>query len=164
MTNNYTLALALMLQLACMVHANEKPAEVTTSDMQVTYKTMRVIYKKSMLVVRNKDGVAAIMFDKPIVRGITYRYRFLPKGQSKEKTGEGRVFEKEKIIWSFLFISSVENDGGKLVVKAGPISLTWSLCERGSGWIYFNLTRMYIEMADPKDFDRIDLRVREKSK
>lgn len=153
-----------MLQLGCMAHASDKPAAIAASDMRETYQTMGVIYKKSMLVVSNKDGVAAIMFDKPIANGTTYRYRFLPKGQSKEKTGEGRVFEKNKITWSFLCISFVEDDGSKTKIQAGPISLTWSLCYRGIGWIYFNPAQMHIETADAKDFERIDLRVREKSK
>lgn len=77
MSIRYTLAIVLlMLRFSCFLHAGESVAGASES--------MPVIYKKSMLVVRTKDGVAAVVFEKPIANGVTYRYRLLAKGKTKE--------------------------------------------------------------------------------
>ena len=54
-----------------------------------------IVYKNLMLVLSNKDGVAAIVFTDEIEYGVKYRYRYLPK-HGKEEAGEGEVFEKYK--------------------------------------------------------------------
>jgi hypothetical protein len=116
-----------------------------------------VIYKESALVVRNKDGIAAIVFDKPIEKGVTYRYLFLANGQNKEQAGEGKVFEKYKEVWSFLGFSYHENEG-KSSIKAGPISLSWHYRNRDSAWITYDSSQTHIETTDAKDFAKIDLK------
>ncbi len=157
MSNRFAVAIILLLlQFGSELRADDKPAVGESVSMSVNYK-------KSMLVVSTKDGVAAIGFDKPIANGVTYRYRFLPKGQNKEQIGEGKVFEKYKTVkykkvWSFLIISDVENDGGILSIKVGPISLTWSHHDRGSGWIYYDSKRTRIQITDAKDFAKVDLK------
>ena len=117
-----------------------------------------IVYKNLMLVLSNKDGVAAIVFTDEIEYGVKYRYRYLPK-HGKEESGEGEVFEKYK-----RFPGNkpgeyrVVNDGGKLSLKAGPLHVMWSFAAAGKGYIYhYHPQFVRVQTANARDFEKIDL-------
>jgi hypothetical protein len=160
MSHRYTVAIALlMLQFGGMADAGDEPVNDTEVPVFVTFgkDSLPVIYKESALVVRNKDGIAAIVFDKPIEKGVTYHYRFLANGQNEEQAGEGKVFEKYKKVWSILFFTYQENEG-KPSIEAGPISLSWHYRNRDSAWITYYSSQTRIETTDARDFEKIDLK------
>jgi hypothetical protein len=160
-----TVTVALLsLLLTNLVHADTKPAarKLQPPDScfeSMSLQTKAVFYKKSILVVGTRHGVAVISFDKSIPNGITYRYRFLPEGQAKEQAGEGRVFEKYKTTLNLLVFRIEEDDGGKRSIEAGPISVRWSHRGRESGWIYGDeLTIIRLLAVDENDFTKVDLK------
>src|SRR5262245_30645620 len=79
---------------ASPVTAQEEPIEA----VQQRELSAPVVYKNLMLIIQTKDGVAAVDFLDAIERGVTYRFRFLPDRGSMEVRGEGRVFERYKLV------------------------------------------------------------------
>jgi hypothetical protein len=158
--------LSILVQLGCLPPARGQLTDWRESDILAdgvfAIKSIPVTYNNTMFVVSTKDGSAAIMFDKPLATGITYRYRFLPAHGGKEQAGQAEVFEKCKTTSRFLLFSIVEDDGSLTLIKAGPIALGWSRGGPGNGWIYYNPKQVRVESADPKDFTKVDLRGPEK--
>ncbi len=154
--------LSILVQLGCVLPARAQPTDWRESDILAdgafAVKSIPVTYNNTMFVVSTKDGTAAVMFDKPLAAGITYRYRFLPAHGGKEQAGQAEVFEKYKTTSRFLIFSIVEDDGSLTLIKAGPIALGWSRGGPGNGWIYYNPKQAQVGSADPKDFTKIDLR------
>ena len=122
-----------------------------------------VVYQNLMLILTTNDGVAAVAFGKEIDEGVTYRYRFLPKGAEKEESGEGKVFEKYRRVPTKdgpqgQVVTGLEDLGSKLVLAAGPIKLEWSYSAPGRGWIYYQPEQIRVQIANAKEFDKADLK------
>jgi tetratricopeptide (TPR) repeat protein len=116
-----------------------------------------IVYEELMLVLSNEDGAAAITFAHEIKRGVMYRYRYLTK-YGKEESGEGEVFEQHKrLSGDTLVEAQVVNDRGKLTLEAGPLHLTWSFAGAGKGYIYYHPEFICVEIANARDFEKIDL-------
>jgi hypothetical protein len=106
-----------------------------------------VTYKDTMLIVVRSDGVAAIVFGKPIERGITYRFRFLRKDSGNEITGHGSVFERYR---------GGHYDGGRLTILAGTIRIGWSAGDEARGWVYYEPESLRLQIASAKRFEDSD--------
>ena len=116
-----------------------------------------VVYKRQMLVLSNKDGAAAIAFDKEIEYGVKYRYRYLTK-DGGEGSGKDKVFEKYKELpGGRPGEVNVVDDGGKLILRTGPLHVEWSFAEAGKGYVAYYPDRVRVQIADAADFEKIDL-------
>lgn len=129
-----------------------------------------VVYDAQMLIVTSKNGVAAIHFGQeskgidPLLNngnGVQYRFRFLGKGQEKEQTGEGKVFEKYIMKPTRLhgqLINLHIDQGAQLFLEAGPILLEWSAMGVGRGAVYYQPEDMRVQIAHPGLFSELDLK------
>jgi len=139
----------------------DEPRSYGTSSDNTGNISAPVTYKDLMLVAVSPEGVAAIVFGDLIEHGRKYRFRYLPKGEDNEITGEGEVFERRK---------GNRYDGGKLTIRAGDIKIGWSLGGDESGWIYYEPEKLRVQIAsadrfedsrgiiDNRKFDKIDLK------
>jgi Tol biopolymer transport system component len=117
-----------------------------------------ITYKDSMVVLTSESGVAAVIFPEEIKDGVKYRYRGLT-GDGKEVSGEGEVFEKYKRIpIENSDDVRLENDGGKLVIQAGPCEVQWSLGGKGRCFIYYSPEKMKVQMANARNYKTLDLK------
>ena len=87
-------ALGLVLSVLTLPGQAPAPAPAPAAREKVAAP---VVYEGLMLVVTTKDGVAALAFGKKVPRGVGFRWRYLPAGGGKERSGEGKVFEKYSI-------------------------------------------------------------------
>ena len=120
-----------------------------------------VVYKDLVVVISTSDGVAAVAFDEEIRDaankqfGVNYRYRCQPKGDKKEESGTGKVFEQ----WTRKDGKSVYDPKlSELFFTAGPIRLNWSNGGPGKGWVYYKPEEARVQIAHTRDFGKLDLR------
>lgn len=126
-------------------------------------------YEDLMLILSDREGVAAIVFKNDFVSGNTkspndgavYRFRYLRNGSKSEKKGEGMVREKYKLKPvgkpEGKMFEKVE-DESRLFIEAGSIKIEWSHCTKGRGWIYYFPEQVSVEIGVAKEFSDIDLK------
>src|SRR5262249_47465014 len=110
-----------------------------------------VVYEDLMLIVSTRDGVAAFTFGKEIEEGVTYRYRLLLKGAEKERSGEGKVFEKYERVPTpgpnGMVVTGLVDRGSELFLTAGPVKLEWSYSAKRRGWVYYQPEQVRVQIA-----------------
>jgi hypothetical protein len=121
-----------------------------------------VVYQDLMLIVSTRDGVAAVAFGKEIEEGVTYRYRLLLKGAEKERSGEGKVFEKYERVPTQgphgEVVTGIVDRGSELFLTAGSVKLEWSYSAKGRGWVYYQPEQVRVQIANAAEFEKIDLK------
>jgi len=115
-------------------------ATVTRADEEKPVERVRMPlnYKQAMVVVVSAQGAAGLRFVEPFelgnetgngIIGASYEWRYLErKPNAAEQTGTGRVFAK-------LVNGAV--DHGSSTLTCGPMQLTWSPTDNGSGVIQY---------------------------
>jgi hypothetical protein len=117
-----------------------------------------VFYDGQMLVLTTDDGVAAVAFGKEIDQGVRYRFRYLPANGGKEESGKDKVFEKYKRVpGKKPGEMGVVDVGSRLMIQPGPIRVEWSMHGKGTGWIYYRPEDLRVQIANARDFEKIDL-------
>ncbi|MBM4035423.1 MAG: hypothetical protein FJ291_27090 [Planctomycetes bacterium] len=120
--------------------------------------TAPICYTNQLLVLSGRDGVAAVLLSARTKEQIDYLFRFLPKSEKKEVLGNGSVFEKyRRVPGADPSDSILVDEGGQLHVKAGPIAVRWSQCDRNWGWVYYKPESVRVHIARAEDFDKLDL-------
>ena len=149
-------ALLMMVLLSGVSFAGDKPVPAPGAKGTISAP---VAYEDLMLVLSTKDGIAAVAFGKEVEKGVTYRYRFVPQGKEKEESGEGKVFEKYKLVpTKDPDKMEVVDEGSQLFLKAGPIKVEWSYSMAGRGWIYYTPEVVRVQIANAKEFEKVDLK------
>jgi hypothetical protein len=151
------IALALLFLWGGICPAGDPPASAPAEKLSAP-----VVYADVLLILSSEDGVAAVLFDKDLEQGVSYRYRFLPKGTDPEQTGDGKVFEKVERVPTKgphgQVVTGVVDKGSQLFIAAGPMKLQWSFAAKGKGWVYYRPEEVRVQIANAKDFEKLDLR------
>jgi hypothetical protein len=152
------LPLLVVLPLSAPLVAGKKAAPPAAAPAKISAP---VVYEDLMLIVSTSDGVAAIAFGKEIEQGVTYRYRLLLKGAEKERSGEGKVFEKYERVPTQgphgEVVAGLVDRGSELFLTAGPVKLEWSYSAKRRGWVYYQPEQVLVQIAKAGDFEKIDL-------
>ena len=116
------------------------------------------------VVVKSPQGVGAFAFfqeshaDDTAVRAYSWYFRKTGSGPFEKSVGTshgiGKVFERYKVIRKNEDGSNlVENDGGQLYVRCGPIRIEWSQGD----YIYLNTGKpIKIAFSGKKDIEQVD--------
>jgi hypothetical protein len=151
------IAMSLLLPLVGISPAREKPASAPAEKQSAP-----VVYEDLMLILSTRDGVAAVVFGKDLEEGVTYRYRYLPKGTEKEQSGDGKVFEKYERVPTAgphgQVVTGLDDKGSQLFITAGAIKLEWSYAAKGRGWIYYQPEEVRVQIANAREFAKCDLK------
>ena len=116
-------------------------------DVPATRTAGPVLYGNSVLVVRDRNGIATFEFGTAFERakganqtlfGVPYDFTFVsPEGETQE--GDGEVYET---------YTDGKYDRGLLDFKAGPLQIHWSRGGDELGWIYYDPARNPIWCVD----------------
>lgn len=90
-----------------------------------------VAYRDLMLVLVNKDGAAAVVFN-PTADGreVEYSFRY-ESSDGKKQEGSGKLFERRLKALGGGF------DPEGLSIATGPVAIRWSYGNADRGWIYY---------------------------
>jgi hypothetical protein len=117
-------------------------------ESKVTPITAPLAYADQCLVVSGPDGVAVLAFDPDGEFGVKYRFRCRDLTTEKDRTGEGRLYEKP-----------LSADKREKVARAGPLRLDWSYSAAGKGWVYWwPETGLTVQAVRKADFAGLDLK------
>ncbi|MEX1232405.1 MAG: hypothetical protein WEB58_19320 [Planctomycetaceae bacterium] len=122
----------------------EEPRSYATGSGNTGFVSAPVTYKNIMLIAVTPEGVAAVVFDETVGRGVKYRFRCLQNGWTDEIVGEGTVFEK---------YTDGKYAGGKLTITAGPIRIGWSAGGDAGGWVYYEPEKLRLQIASGDRFE-----------
>ncbi|MBL8843105.1 MAG: HEAT repeat domain-containing protein [Planctomycetes bacterium] len=128
-----------------------------------------VVYEKLALVLVDARGAAIVDFEAPYTTvddgiercGITVRWRYLARGQSKATEGSDDAFERRWVSGNSTNTKSDlapgQVDSSAAWLDAGPLRLQWSNRGNDTGWIYWRRDELRVELASEGDFETLDL-------
>jgi hypothetical protein len=153
MMKAYLPLLALLASLAFLSAASVRPLQ-REEDVAVPLH-----YSDQALVIVTDAGVAAVQFQEPIEKGMTFRFRIRPADGGEEKTGDGKVFEKYERIPATNpgDTTRVVDRAGQLNIVVGDISLRWSFGSRDFGWVYFSPETEHVFVISRDSVAELDL-------
>ncbi len=142
------------LDLSIFLHTI--PENASNNNRIEDKRTMKVAplveYNGTATIVRHKSGVAIFEFGESFERvhsptethfGVQYQYTFVPTSGCNQ-TGKGEVYEQYKD-------KGYDGQGSRLVLRGGPIGITWSWGGEESGWLYCDLDEMLVWTCSTAD-------------
>ena len=125
-----------------------------------------LVYADMMLILVERDEIAAFVFKDEIEKGVRYEFRIFSRMTGKVSNGTGFVREKFKEITDGSSLSKKDgkvrkmfvDDGSVFCIRAGKIQVGWTYSKRGVGWIYYQPEKTRAQIAHSEDFQTIDLR------
>ena len=131
------------------------------TELKLPIVAAPIVYKDLMLVIVDRDTVAAVVFDEEIdsdtEKGVRYRYRGIAR-DGKMYRGAGAVAERIRYMKTDnpRIVEGVDI-GSVLMIKAGAIGLKWGFQGVGRGWIYYLPEQMSVYLAHRDDFAELNL-------
>lgn len=120
----------------------------------------QIDYQVHSLIAVTSEGVAAFQFDEPFDdnsgKGIAYHHRYLAGNSKAETTGKSTAFEKREVLPN----GQPGDLGGKRYLKAGKVSVEWSLGGPDRGYVYYAPENVAVLIVNRELFDndaRLDL-------
>lgn len=116
-------------------------------------------YRSAILLIASKTEAAAFVFEGTGQKEASYKYRHVAKDGKVESSGSGVVFEK--------YVPTLDRNateinvldaGSATVLKAGSLSIEWSVRSANSGWVYYRPHEYKLFVIPSSDFSVINLR------
>lgn len=119
----------------------------------VFYRNAKNAHAKPMLILTNKKGAAAVIFDDSFtepntvvsgveIAGVRYRYRYESFDGEKKLQGSGELYEEQH----------VDRMGGDMHIEIADLVIGWSAGDIDTGFIYYSPETTRVHLADGRAF------------
>ena len=146
-------ALCAVAVLACTKSRPPRPLP----PLNMPGSTLPIHYKKDLVIARRENSLFVMDFTRSDKRGgvVTYRYRQLIRGDSKERTGNGELHEE----WFSVPIGKIKNPMmilRQLPFKEGDPRVNWSKADEKGGYLYFDPRSLTLQTKRGEQFRSFD--------
>ena len=148
-------ALCAVAVLACP----ESPPPAPLPPLPAQVSTIPIIYKQDLVIGRTENSLFVLEFtpsDK-LDGVVTYRYRQLVRGDGRERTGNGVLFENYVSVPTGKRTSTVISDLGQLQIRVGDLLVEWSVDYENAGYLYFDPLRLTLQTKRGERFRGFNL-------